>query len=360
MSLQRQITFWLILAALTVVFLFVFRSILLPFVAGMALAYCLDPIADWFEARGFSRMASTLTILAIFVLMFILFLLVLIPVVAEQLFAFIENFPGYIERLRTLANDWLPDSVKELLRQNGNDLPSNVPEVAGSIGSWLTSILTSLLSGGQSILNIGSLFVVTPIVAFYLLYDWDRMVAKFRSWLPQDHAPTIEGIFKEIDDVLAGFIRGQGLVCATLAIFYTASLLLVGLNFAVLIGMAAGILSFIPYVGSTIGLVFSVGVAVVQFWPEWHWILLVLAIFVAGQLLEGYVFQPKFIGDRVGLHPVTLMFALFAFGSLFNFVGLLIAVPAAAAIGVLVRFSLQQYLQSPYYQGKASDDGEQQ
>jgi predicted PurR-regulated permease PerM len=184
-----------------------------------------------------------------------------------------------------------------------------------------------------------------------MLYDWDRMVARVDSWLPRDHADEIRKIARDIDDVIAAFVRGQGLVSLTLAFVYAAGLVLIGLNFGLLIGLAAGLLSFIPFVGATVGFVVSLAVAIVQFWPDWIWILATVAVFVVGQSLENYVLQPRLIGDNVGLHPVWVMFALFAFGYLFGFVGVMIAIPAAAAVGVLVRYALARYLESPIYRG---------
>jgi predicted PurR-regulated permease PerM len=206
-------------------------------------------------------------------------------------------------------------------------------------------------SGSQSVLNVLSLIVVTPVVAFYLLVDWDRMIAKVDSWVPPRHRPTVRGLAKEINGAISGFIRGQALVCLLLGSWYAVALWLTGLNFGFLIGMIAGFLSFIPYVGSLTGLVLSVGVALVQFWPDWLMIGAVLAIFFSGQFVEGNILSPKLVGEAVGLHPVWLMFALFAFGSMFGFVGLLLAVPLAATAGVLARFGLRQYLASPLYAG---------
>jgi predicted PurR-regulated permease PerM len=204
----------------------------------------------------------------------------------------------------------------------------------------------------MALLNLVSLLVVTPIVAFYLLLDWDRIVAKVDGWLPRDHVETVRRLAREIDTSLAGFIRGQGTVCLLLGSFYAVALSLAGLRFGLAIGLLAGALTFIPYAGAVIGGVLAIGVAVVQFWPAFGSIALVAATFVAGQFVEGNILSPKLVGQSVGLHPVWLMFALFAFGYIFGFVGLLLAVPLAAVAGVLVRFALGQYLASPLYVGR--------
>ena len=212
--------------------------------------------------------------------------------------------------------------------------------------------MTGLWSGGVALINVLALLVVTPVVAFYLLYDWDRMIDLVDSWVPRDSVAEVRLLAHEIDRVLAGFVRGQAMVSLTLGTFYAAGLVLLGVNFGFLIGLAAGIVSFIPYLGSTLGFVVSVGIALLQFWPDWVMPVATATLFISGQLIEGYVLQPYMIGTNVGLHPVWLMFALFAFGLLFGFVGLLIAIPIAAAIGVLVRYALTRYLASPIYRGQ--------
>ena len=220
--------------------------------------------------------------------------------------------------------------------------------------AWATGFLHGLWSGGQAIISVFALLVVTPVVAFYLLVDWDHMVAAVDEWLPRQHRDTIRMLAREIDRAIAGFIRGQAAVCFILGTFYAVGLSMIGLNFGALIGVSAGLLSFIPYVGSLTGLVLSVGVAVVQFWPDWTWIGATLGIFITGQFIEGNILSPKLVGASVGLHPVWLMFALFAFGALLGFVGLLLAVPLAAIAGVLGRFAVRQYLASTVYHGSRS------
>lgn len=354
MTVRNHFIFWLCALFALALFLYVFRGILLPFVAGMGLAYCLDPIADWFERRGFSRMMATVVILFVFLIIFILALIVIIPLLGAQTANFIERLPGLVSqlqmRLSEINGGWFERFIGEdraAMQQSFSDL---LKEGAG----WLTGLLKSVWSGGQALLDIAGLFVVTPVVAFYLLYDWDRMVAKVNSWLPRDNASIIRELAGEINEALAGFVRGQGLVCLLLGGFYAIGLSLAGLNFGLLIGLLAGLLSFIPYVGSITGFILAIGVALVQFWPDYFNIVLIAVIFAAGQFLEGNVLQPRLVGRSVGLHPVWLMFALFAFGSLFGFVGLLVAVPLAAAVGVLVRFGLRQYLESRYYKGLGS------
>lgn len=357
-SWQRQVVFWLIVLVAFALFLTTFSSILLPFVAGMVLAYLMDPLVDWLQRRGLSRLMATLVIVVISIVLFIAALLLLIPVLVDQLSRLIERLPSLVVDLQNFVQPLLESDVAGYFGIEGENLPDQIANFVGSGASWITGLLASLWSGGQALLNILSLLVITPVVAFYLVYDWDRMIAGVNSWLPRQHAPTIRALARRMSDVISGFVRGQGLVVLILSIFYAGSLALIGLHFGLLIGIVAGLFSFVPFVGTLIGFVASVGVAAAQWWPtgDWIWIIVTAAIFVIGQLLEGNYLQPKLVGGSVGLHPVWLIFALFAFTLMFGFVGTLIAVPAAAMVAVLVRFALQQYLASPFYHGGLPPD----
>lgn len=349
-ALRRQIFFWLLALAVVIVFLMVFRSILLPFIAGMALAYFLDPVADWFERRGFSRMMATLAILAAFVALFAVSLVVLIPILVTQAADLGARIPGYITQLQALLmadSNLLPSWIGDQLGQIKDSFAALLKEGAGLVGT----IFQQIWNSGMALLDIAALFVVTPVVAFYLLLDWDKMVEKVDNWVPRDHVGTVRHLARQIDATIAGFVRGQGSVCIILGLIYAVGLSIVGLNFGLLIGLFAGLISFIPYVGSLVGLVLALIVAVVQFWPDFIMIGAVIAVFAVGQFFEGNILQPRLVGKSVGLHPVWLMFALFAFGALFGFVGMLIAVPAAASVGVLVRFAIARYLDSDLYYG---------
>ncbi|MCB1437162.1 MAG: AI-2E family transporter [Rhodobiaceae bacterium] len=349
MSLHRQILFWAGALIAFVLALYVLRDILLPFVAGLAVAYFLDPVADRLERMGMSRFAATLLILLLFILLFALFIILLVPVLAQQLTGFAARLPDYLASLQAFIAEASDSRLAHWLHLDGGEVPKPLQDLAGTLTNWAGGLARSLLSGGVAVVSFLALFIVTPVVAFYMLLDWDRMVAKVDDWLPRAYLPTLRALAGDIDKAVAGFVRGQGTLCLVLGVFYAVGLMLVGLNFALLIGLGAGLISFIPYVGSTVGLVVAGGVALVQFWPEWGWIAAVIGIFAAGQFIEGNVLQPKLVGSSVGLHPVWLMFALFAFGFLFGFVGMLLAVPLAAAIGVLARFALAQYLASPLY-----------
>ncbi len=353
-GLRRQIFFWLATAVLLALFLYVFSGILLPFVAGMVLAYFLDPVADWLQRLGLSRLMATVVILIAFIVVVVLAFVILVPVLATQMADFARKLPEYLTRLQSLITSFDPKWLEQRFGVNAAGLRDGLNSLLTSGFSLLTTVFTSIWSSGVALVSVISLFVVTPVVAFYMLLDWDRMVAEVDGWVPRDHVETVRALARDINTATAGFVRGQGTLCLVLGAMYATGLTLTGLNFAILIGFFAGLISFIPYVGSLTGLVLAVGVAFVQFWPDWTMIVLVACVFFVGQFIEGNILQPRLVGKSVGLHPVWLMFALFAFGALFGFVGLLIAVPASAAIAVLVRFAIARYLESPLYKGHAA------
>jgi predicted PurR-regulated permease PerM len=350
-AFRRQIRFWLVTAALFTLFIYMFSDILLPFVAGMVLAYFLDPVADRLQKAGLSRVMATVLILIAFVIVLALGLVILIPILAQQMSDFVGRLPEYLSRLQGLVTNFDPEWLKQRFGVDPGSLREGLNSLLTSGMGFATTVFESIWNSGVALFNIAGLFVVTPVVAFYMLLDWDRMVAAVDDWVPRDHVQTVRQIAADINKSTAGFVRGQGTLCLILGVMYAIGLTIVGLNFGILIGMFAGLISFIPYVGSLVGLVLSVGVAFVQFWPDWPWIAVVAGVFFLGQFIEGNILQPRLVGKSVGLHPVWLMFALFAFGALFGFVGLLIAVPAAAAVAVLVRFAISRYLESPLYKG---------
>lgn len=349
---QRQVTFWLAATALFLALVWLLHEILLPFVAGMALAYLFNPLANRLARIGIGRLVASLVIIGLFVLSFVVLVLLIVPILGGQLSAFIENLPGYVQRLQAVLADPSRPLLRRVLGENLTGPDASLGELVSQGAGWLTAFLKSLWSGGKALVSIFSLMVVTPVVAFYVLYDWERMIATVDRWVPLPYRETVHELAREIDVAIAGFVRGQIGVCLVLGSLYAFGLTLVGLNFGLLIGLVSGIITFIPYVGSLTGLVLSTSVAVAQFWPNWTVILTVVGIFFAGQFLEGYILTPRLVGRSVGLHPVWLMFSLFAFGYLLGFVGLLLAVPLAAAIGVISRFALRRYMSSALYTGE--------
>jgi predicted PurR-regulated permease PerM len=352
LNFRQHILFWFAIAALAGLGLWLLSPVLLPFIVGMALAYLLNPVTNRLERLGIHRTVAALVVITVFVLAFVLLILIIAPILGNQLAAFVEKIPEYIRRVQELLTDpsrpWLRGLVGDGVAGANQAFGDLLTQGAG----WLAAFLKSLWSGGAALLSIFSLVIVTPVVAFYLICDWPRMLATADALVPAADRPTVRALAREIDAAIAGFIRGQSAVCLFLGTFYALALSLAGLNFGLLIGLFSGFLTFIPYVGSMTGLVLSLGVAVAQFWPDWGMILVVLGIFLFGQFVEGNVLAPKLVGESVGLHPIWLMFALFAFGYLFGFVGLLLAVPLAAASGVLVRFALRRYRASSLHSGE--------
>jgi len=351
LSRSEQMRYWGVGALVFLVFLWLVGDTLLPFLVGMTIAYFLDPVADRLERVGFSRLWATVVITAGVLFGATIVLVLLIPVVIDQTQALIAAAPGYAESLRGFLEERFPDLLEE-----GSDLRNAIESTTETIRARIPDIASSILASGIAVLDVVLLLVVAPVVAFYMLMDWDRMVAKIDSWLPREHRSTIRSIACRVDDVLAGFVRGQLTVCLILGTFYALGLTVVGLQFGLVIGLFAGLISFIPFIGSIIGGMLSIGVALFQFWDQPLWIAGVAAIFVIGQTVEGNVLTPKLVGGSVGLHPVWLMFALSAFGAMMGFTGLLIAVPVAAVLGVLARFGLEKYMQGRLYRGTEDDD----
>ncbi len=350
MTARGQLRFWLFGLGLFVVALYLLRGILLPFVAGMAIAYFLDPICDWLESHGCSRNWATVIVSIGFAFVVVIALLLLVPLLQRQILDFAARLPGYVDSLSNRVLPQLQVIAEHLGIGNLADLRSSVGTQVGAILSWVGGALVRVVSSGVALANLLSLLFITPVVAFYLLRDWDRLVKQIDALLPRQHRDTVRTQLLEIDRNLAGFARGQASVCLVLAIFYAVGLSLIGLDFGLVVGLGVGLLSFIPYVGSITGLVVSIGIALAQF-STWGPVGLVLSCFALGQILEGYVLTPRLVGNRVGLHPVWVIFALLAGGALFGFVGLLLAVPIAAVIGVLTRFAVVQYRDSRYFRG---------
>lgn len=349
---RQQAFFWGGAVVVFGLFLFIFSSILLPFIAGMALAYFLDPVADRLQKFGFSRLWATVVILLAFVVLLVLALMIIVPVLTNQFADLMKNMPDYVSRLQGLVTSFDPVWIEKTLGVSAGQLRDGLSSLLTQATGFITTLFKSLWSSGLAIINIVSLFVVAPVVAFYMLLDWDRMIATVDGWVPREHVETVREIARQIDRSIAGFVRGQGTLCLILGVYYALGLTVIGLNFGLLIGLLAGLISFIPYVGSLTGLVLAIGVAFVQFWPDWMWVAAVAGVFFVGQFIEGNILQPKLVGSSVGVHPVWLMFALLAFGALFGFVGLLVAVPCAAAIAVIMRFAIARYKASPLYRGE--------
>jgi predicted PurR-regulated permease PerM len=352
MQFERNIVFWLVALVVFVGLLWLLSPILLPFVLGLAVAYGLNPLTKRLTARGMSRLVAASVILGGFVLALALLVLLIAPVLAKQFSGFIGNAPGYVQRLQALVSDPSHPWIKRIVGDNLVGADKSVTDVMNEAMGYMTGLLASLWAKGQALLSIFSLLIITPVVAFYLICDWDRMIDGLDRLVPLPQRRTVRGLGREIDATISAYVRGQSGVCLILGSYYAVGLTVAGLSFGLLIGVVCGLISFIPYVGSLTALVLSLAIALAQFFPDWTHIVIIAAIVLVGQFLEGNVLAPNLVGHSVGLHPVWLMFALFAFGYLFGFVGLLLAVPLAAAAGVLIRFAIRRYRESPIYTGK--------
>ncbi|MBA4096116.1 MAG: AI-2E family transporter [Rhodospirillum sp.] len=350
MTLGTQAKVWGIALVVFVALLVLLKGILLPFVAGMAIAYLLDPVCDRLETMGTSRTLATSIVTAIFAIIVILLLLLIVPLAIKQTVDFLSSLPDFIARTHDRLLPYLTDLQQRFDLPDAVELNEIARQRLGTALTWLVGLLEGVVGQGLALANLLSLIFITPVVAFYLLRDWDRLVARLDDLLPRDHATVIRQQAALANQSLAGFARGQSMVCLTLALYYSVSLVIVGLPFGMVVGLIAGLLAFIPYVGSLTGFVVSMAIAIGQFDQTWP-IVVVALIFGIGQVLEGNFLTPKLVGDRVGLHPVWIIFALLSGGALFGFVGLLLAVPVAALVGVLVRFSIAQYRASKLYLG---------
>lgn len=349
---QTQVKYWSIAAGVFLLALWFLGNVITPFLLGGAIAYCLDPLADWLEEHGLSRAAAVSVITAFAVLAFGVAVLLVIPLLIEQSTQFVRNAPMLFSSLQNFLAERFPAMMEE-----GSTLRNSLSGLGETVRQKGGDLVNGVLASFTGIVNVIVLFFFVPVVAFYLLLDWDHMIARIDELLPRDHAPKIREIAGEIDKTLAKFVRGQGTVCLILGTFYAVALMSVGLQFGLFIGAVAGLISFIPFVGSLFGGAMAIGLALFQFWGDWLWIALVAGIFMFGQAVEGNILTPKLVGGSVGLHPVWLIFALSAFGAIFGFVGLLVAVPLAAMLGVLARFLISEYKGGRLYRGLGGRDG---
>ena len=357
MTGERRTVYWLAGLAAFIGALYALSAILLPFVAGIAIAYLLDPVTDVLEKWRLPRWAAAALVTFGSIVVVVAGVLLLIPLLQTQLMDFVERIPQFADLIRERAVRLLEFLQARLSAAEMDALRAKIGAFAGRDAiAWLGGVLGGLWGGGVALLNVLSLMVITPIVTFYLLRDWDLLVARIDGWLPRRHVDVIREQMRLIDRTLSGFVRGQLMVCLMLGTFYAIGLTVVGLDFGLVIGLATGLVSFVPYFGMLAGFVVGIGVAVAQF-ESWVPVALVAAVFVIGQFVEGNFITPRVVGNRIGLHPVWLIFALLAGGALFGFTGLLLAVPVAAVLGVLVRFSLERYLAGAAYRGRGPGGG---
>lgn len=330
-------------------FVYATRGVLLPFIVGFAVAYLLDPVADRLEEWKFPRWLAAASIIVVFFLAATGLILAMAPLVQSQLADIAQNLPGYVSKVRELAESSLSSIVDNLDLGTRQDTDSLIAAATEKGVAKLGGMFEGLISGGLAIFNLLSLLVISPVIAFFLLRDWDLIVERVDGWLPRRQEPVIKEQLTKIDMALAGFVRGQTMVCLIMGTLYAIGWTVVGLDYGLILGIIAGILGFIPFAGTFFALIIALLVGLGQWGPDLVNLGFVAGVFVLVQALEGAVLTPRLIGSRVGLHPAWVMFAIFAGGELMGFVGILIAVPAAAVIAVMVRFGLDQYLASSAY-----------
>lgn len=369
---QKQFQYWTLATAVVVFLLWALGDVLTPFILGGAVAYCLDPIADRLEKWGLSRVMSTIVITLSAVFIFVLLFLLVVPTLIGQLGQLISQIGTFIENLPETWAGWKVTLQSRFpnLDLQGDFLQQQLTSIGTAIQARGGDLVAALLSSAQGLINVMVLVVIVPVVTFYMLMDWDRMVAQIDDLLPRDHQETVRDLGRQIDRTLASFIRGQGTVCLILGTYYAIALMIAGLNFGLIVGFIAGLISFIPYVGAVVGGVLAVGLALIQWWGgadlidgktvdvarNWFAIISVAVIFGIGQFFEGNILTPNLVGSSIGLHPVWLILALSVFGSLFGFVGMLVAVPVAAIIGVVARFLINEYKSGQLYKGHIGKD----
>lgn len=357
MTLRNQVLIWIGFFVMLILMLWLFRGILLPFVVGAALAYLLNPLVNqlqrWHVPRGWATAIVLFSVISIILGLFFM----LVPLVVQQVLDLVRRLPGYAADLQALARAWAPELNEWLGPERAAQVEATVQNLLGQALGFLGAIPAELVSIGYTGISVISFIIFTPVVAFYLLLDWEGMVRGLHALLPRDHKVEILGILRDIDSSMAGVIRGQGGVVLILAAFYATALTLAGLNFGLAIGLIGGLLSFVPFVGFALGFVLSMGVALVQFLPNWWLVVIIFLIYMVGQFIEGNILYPKLVGSSININPVWLMFALLAFGALFGFVGLLLAVPLAAIGGVLIRFGVSKYKASTLYLGQNGGPG---
>jgi predicted PurR-regulated permease PerM len=355
----RQLLFWGAAFLVFAVIVALLREVLLPFALGLILAYFLNPLAAGLERVGFSRTWATIAIFAMFLIVSALFMLLVGPLLVAQVRELASQVPTYLAQLHDIASSLIDRWFGQYLPGGEAGVREAMQNAMKQAAGQLAGLLGSVLSSGMAVVSFFSLFLITPVVAFMLMLDWNELIRRVDSWLPREHAPVIRLLAKRMDRSTDAFVHGQLMIAIILGTYYALALTASGLKYGLLIGLTAGVINIVPFLGWLTGLLIATTMAVVQFWPEWQPIAIVAAIFLIAQLIDGYLLTPKLIGEKLGLHPLWLMFALFTASYLFGVLGTLIAIPVAAAIGVLVRYGLERYLDSSLYLGTRGSSGGQ-
>ena len=349
MNARNQFIFWTVAAFAFFGFIVIFKSVLLPFVLGIVIAYLLNPLVGKLRKIGLRRGPAALFILLCFLAVVMSFLAVLIPVLYKELVEFSADFPGYVDRISEILTPYAA-KARGLIGHETGDIQTLIRQHIGTGMNVAGRVLVGLAVGGSAVVDVLAVAVIMPIAAYFMMKEWPRITKWVEDLVPRDKKTEIMDLFRQMDRKLSGFVRGQVSVALILGVFYAIALSIAGLKYGLLIGFSAGLLSIIPMVGSTVGLIVSILVAAVQT-GSWVYVAIIAAIFLFGQLVEGNFLTPKLVGESVGMHPLWVFFALMAGGSLFGILGMLIAVPVAAVAGVLIAFGIRKYKASPYYAG---------
>lgn len=353
MKIERQFLFWLVAFAVALAFVALLKDVLLPFIVGMILAYALNPIADAMVRRGLPRVMASAIVVGLFVVTIGLAFWFLVPPLVAQIEGLAETLPASIARIRMLIEEVGRERLGDRFGEFKAGLDKSIAGLEISWSAIVPAVLGSLWTKGLAFANLLSLLLITPLVVFYLLVDWHPMVARVEGWIPRDQVATVNRLLGQMDAAIGAFIRGQGVVCLILGALYAMGLSWAGLRYGLLIGLATGLLSFVPFAGWALGFLVSAVAMLVQAWPDLQPLYLVGGVFIVGMALDAAVLSPKIVGSRVGLHPLWLIFSLMVFSYAMGLVGMLLAVPLAAAFAVLVRHGLEVYLGSEVYRGRA-------
>ncbi|TVR99051.1 MAG: AI-2E family transporter [Rhodospirillales bacterium] len=345
---RRSLLPWILIAVIAAALLYLLRGAIWPFLAGMAIAYLFDPVADRLERLGLPRSAAAAVIVITVVIFLIAVAVILGPLLLGQLTGLLSRAPRYFDQLTEFARPLVATIRERLGDQDLARLQDVIQEQSGEVVAWLGRVIAGILTSGLVLFQLLSVLVIMPLIAFFLLRDWDRIIAYIDSLVPPRIVGEVRIQAQEIDHRLAAYLRGMSLMCLMLAAWYGTMLSILGLDFGLVVGIGAGLISFIPYVGTAVGIGAAMGIAIAQF-SDWLPVLGVAAVFLVGQVVQDYVLYPKLLGDRVGLHPAWVLFALIAGGSLLGFTGVLLAIPAAAVIGVLARHAIRRYRASGLY-----------
>jgi predicted PurR-regulated permease PerM len=352
MTLRNQVLVWVGFTVVVILTIWLFRPILLPFIVGIALAYILNPAVNLVRRTGLGRAWSSAIVLLAVIGLIIGIVVVATPLIATQVVSLVSLLPGYVGDLQHLIQSIAPQLNEWLGPERAAQLEASLAQFLGSGVEFLGSLTAQVAQSGLTVLNTLAVLILTPVVAFYLLLDWEGMVKGIDDLLPREHRREIRQVLDQINHSIAGVFRGQASVILVLCVYYATALTLTGLNFGLVIGLMTGLFSFIPFFGFLTGFVLSMGIALVQFSPNWWLVVIVFIVYMVGQFLEGNVLYPRLVGQSININPVWLMFALFAFGFLFGFVGLILAVPLSAITATLTRYAIRRYQDSALYQGE--------